>query len=146
MTTRPSGRWIRLGMAAGACVAVALAASPRAALADDCAGDGTQSALNMCADDAFKAADATLNARYAEILARLEGNAELTERLRAAQRAWVAFRDAECDFATAAVEGGSIYPMVAAECAQGLTEERIKAFDVFLSCKEGDLTCPVPPG
>ena len=59
---------------------------------------------NMCADKAFKAADARLNDVYGKVLAHIaEGGVEepydsksWDKSMREAQRAWVAFRDADC--------------------------------------------------
>ena len=110
----------------------------------DCANAADQATLNACADASLKKADAELNALYRQITGRLdpEGRAHLV----AAQRAWIAFRDAECKFAASAVEGGSAYPMVHADCLASLTEARIADFKAYLACGEGDLSCPVPPG
>ena len=48
--------------------------------------------------NAYKKADAELNVLYRQITARLKDDKATTELLVAAQRAWVAFRDAECAF------------------------------------------------
>jgi hypothetical protein len=36
--------------------------------------------------------------------------------------------------------------MVAAMCADGLTQSRLKDFERYLKCEEGDMSCPVPAG
>ncbi|MGH6864756.1 MAG: lysozyme inhibitor LprI family protein [Methyloceanibacter sp.] len=43
----------------------------------------------------------------------------------AAQRAWIAFRDAECGFSSSGVAQGSDYPMVATPCREELTRDRV---------------------
>jgi uncharacterized protein YecT (DUF1311 family) len=86
-----------------------------------------------------------LNVLYEQIKQRLKDDADTTKLLVAAQRAWVTFRDAECKFSTSGVSGGSAYPMVNAECANGLTRKRIDDFKTYLKCEEGDLSCPLPP-
>jgi hypothetical protein len=43
---------------------------------------------------------------------RLGADEATKKRLKEAQRAWIAFRDAECDFATSGSRDGSIYPMI----------------------------------
>lgn len=96
------------------------------------------------AQDDLKAADAELNRLYREMEARLADDADTLERLKASQRAWIAFRDAECAFAASAVEGGSAYPEVVASCRAGLTTKRVADFNAYLACEEGDLACPVP--
>ena len=114
------------------------------AIAQDCGGDASQADLNQCADAAFKRTDAELNAAYREIVGRLAGDLEARQRLVAAQRAWLAFRDAECAFATASSADGSIYPMLYAACLDGLTGARQEQLQAYLNCQEGDLSCPVP--
>ncbi|MFQ2812649.1 lysozyme inhibitor LprI family protein [Aeromonas caviae] len=48
------------------------------------------------------------------------------ERLRTAQRAWIAFRDAQCRYEVGVYEGGSMAPMVHSSCLTQLTEARTK--------------------
>lgn len=115
------------------------------AAAQDCPGDGTQLALNECAGKALAAADAALDKRVAAIHARLKDQPERAEKLEAAQKAWTAYREAECGFAASGVEGGSIYPLIAAQCQAELARTRTEALDRYLHCEEGDTTCPVPP-
>jgi uncharacterized protein YecT (DUF1311 family) len=40
---------------------------------------------------------------------------------------------------------GSMYPMVIAGCKESLTNVRLKDFQGYLNCQEGDTSCPVPP-
>lgn len=127
---------------AAATLALCIAALPAAAA---CGPDSNQMELTECAGASFNAADANLNQRYKSILDRLDGQPDKAELLRAAQRAWITFRDAECAFATSGVAGGSIEPMVDAECRTRLTTERTEALGTYLKCEEGDTTCPVPP-
>lgn len=132
---------VTLSLAFAAPLAPALAASA----AEDCAGDGTQLALNECAAKALEAAEGTLDERLAEIRDRLGDLPERAEALDAAQTAWQAYREAECTFAASGVEGGSIYPLVMADCQRTVTEARIEALAPYLACEEGDTECPVPP-
>jgi uncharacterized protein YecT (DUF1311 family) len=85
-----------------------------------------------------------LNALYQKIKERLAADAETTRLFVAAERAWVPFRDAECNFAASGVSGGTIYPTIYAECLERLTKARIADFKAYLACEEGDLACPVP--
>ncbi|MER2508778.1 MAG: lysozyme inhibitor LprI family protein [Amaricoccus sp.] len=119
-----------------------LGGMPLAAHAD-CGPEATQSELNTCAGTDYQAADAELNNLYKEMIARLGAD---KAPLVAAQRAWVTYRDAECDFVASSVAGGSIYPMIRGECLTDLTRARSEEFRGFLACEEGDLSCPVPPG
>ncbi|MBO1074075.1 lysozyme inhibitor LprI family protein [Roseomonas marmotae] len=125
-------------------LAALLALAPLPALAQDCSRQATQADMNECAGDGLRKADAALNEAYQQIMARLRPDAPARQALRDAQRAWIRFRDGECDFATIGVEGGSIRPMLAAQCRQRLTEERLAQLRRYLSCREGDLDCPVP--
>lgn len=94
--------------------------------------DGTQQNMNACTYAEWEAADADLNRVYAEVLATLQdsdanfppdGNSE-EDRLRTAQRAWVAFRDANCDLAGYPMRGGSAEPLLTYGCMRQMTEER----------------------
>jgi uncharacterized protein YecT (DUF1311 family) len=123
-------------------VLMLLAAWPAAA--QNCGPDATQMDLNDCAGDGLRKADAALNETYGRIMNRLKPTPAVAQALREAQRAWLRFRDGECDFATAGVEGGSIRPMLVAQCRQQLTEQRVAQLRRYLSCQEGDLACPVP--
>ncbi len=127
--------------------AMALAAltgfSAPAARAQDCT-DATQMGLDECAGAAYKKADAELNQIYGRIVARLGQDAGTKAKLVTAQKAWIAFRDADCAFRASAVAGGSIYPMAMALCLADATKQRVSELRPLLSCQEGDTTCPVP--
>jgi uncharacterized protein YecT (DUF1311 family) len=116
-----------------------------AAHADECEDAEDQATMTACAEQAYEASDSELNTLYREIEHRLGDDPETRELLIESERAWVAFRDAECTFAASAVAGGSVYPMVSAMCLDDLTQKRIEAFRQYLDCEEGDLSCPVPP-
>ena len=102
------------------------------------------SSVRACADRAFQASDARLNDLYKQITARLKDDADTKKLLTAAQRSWVGFRDAECSFATSAAADGSAHPMLVAQCRTELTDKRAGELKTYLSCAEGDLSCPVP--
>ena len=116
------------------------------AMADDCENAQSQTDMTECAAKALQHADAKLNAHYKEIEGRLKDDAPTRKLLVSAQRAWIAYRDAECTFQPSGAEGGSAYPMLVASCKAGLTTERAKALEDYLHCQEGDLSCPVPAG
>lgn len=92
----------------------------------------------------LKKADQALNQTFKKVQKRLEGDAAGKARLVKAQRAWIAFRDAECTFRSSGDDGGSAAPMVAAGCRADLTNDRTKQMKAYLNCQEGDLACPVP--
>ena len=74
-----------------------------------------QSEMNRCADLDARTADTDLNHVYQELLAKLKGDDNATKKLRAAQQAWIAFRDAHLQELYPAkdkqAEYGSIFPM-----------------------------------
>ncbi|MFB9979817.1 lysozyme inhibitor LprI family protein [Mesorhizobium kowhaii] len=115
------------------------------ARADDCANAQDQATTDECAGKDFDAADKKLNGAYKQIEARLKDNAASKKLLIDAQRAWVAFRDAECAFQGGPpANAGSVRPMVVANCQAGLTNLRLKDLQDYLHCEEGVLDCPVP--
>lgn len=120
--------------------AICLTVLTTAAAAQDCDDPQTQAAMNACAGIAYEEADAALNASYGEVRSRLDD--EGREQLVATQRAWIAWRDAECAFRSRGVEGGTIYPTIHAGCLTELTEQRTADFEAMLECPEGDLSCP----
>lgn len=126
--------------------AVVIVAMPAFAFAKDkCADAQDQATMNQCADASFRESDKKLNALYKQIEARLKDDADTRKLLVKAQQDWVRFRDAECDFQTAGAAGGSVMPMLVAQCRDSLTQSRVKDFGSYLNCQEGDLSCPVPP-
>ena len=100
-------------------------AAPTATRAPDpCADAQTQLALTECADRQYREADAALNSAYRPLLAALDDPHR--ERLKAAQRAWIAFRDAECRLAASVALGGSMEPQLELACRKDMTEARVK--------------------
>lgn len=125
--------------------AATLLTVPALALAaDKCADAVDQATMNTCADAAFKQSDKKLNELYRQIEARLKDDANSKKLLVQAQQDWVKFRDAECSFRTSASAGGTVAPMLISMCMDGLTQSRVKDFESYLKCREGDLSCPVP--
>ncbi|KWA82725.1 hypothetical protein WL29_26285 [Burkholderia ubonensis] len=110
----------------------------------NCANAADQASMSACAERAYRKSDAELNRAYEAVTARVRANRPLAEKLVSAQRAWVAYRDAECGFSSAGAEGGSVHPMVVSMCLDDLTKARTESLQGYLSCEEGDLACPVP--
>ena len=109
------------------CIAALLAAcAPAAAAAQEddefCPEGRTQFEMNACAAEELNAADSVLNVAYQDLLREIEP--ERVELLRAAQRAWIRYRDAECDLEASEVGSGSLEPMVHALCLAGLSRRR----------------------
>lgn len=128
-------RSISVGLLLGALVA----ASPRPGHAQGnsdqvaCDTSGNTHELNRCAELEFEAADRDLNDVYKKVLAQiaLEGGDKPWDgktweaRVRAAQRAWVAFRDADCkDAVPMEWQGGTGTTAAVLGCMSGLTKAR----------------------
>ena len=114
------------------------------AVAVDCDNANDQATMNQCAAQQHAAADTELNALYQLISMRLKGQPDRKKLLVETQRAWIAFRDAECTFSASGVEGGSLFPLVYSNCTTDLTKARVQTFKNYLKCQEGDVGCPVP--
>lgn len=115
---------LRVAFALLATLAVARAAPAQGFSPSACGADQSQPALNDCAWRRYRAADAALNRVYRTALAADTGAAAVS--LRAAQRAWVRFRDAQCAYVAATYDGGSMQPMQQGACLEEVTFARIK--------------------
>jgi len=89
----------------------------------------TQLDLNECYGEQFRNADAHLNGVYASLLKQLqsEKSETATKKLQAAEKAWIRYRDLHCEAARFEFEGGSMSPMVWAQCMAMTTDHRIEA-------------------
>jgi uncharacterized protein YecT (DUF1311 family) len=90
----------------------------------------TQAQMNQEAAADFKKADAELNKVYPQVVAKLD--AEGKEKLKAAQRAWVAFRDAQAELDADMARGGTMAPLLRATSMTQTTEDRVKQLKAFL--------------
>lgn len=125
-------------MRRAACLAAFLCAAAPARSADPCAGTA-QMDLNACAGADYARADAAMNVAYGKLMRRIGPKAK--DGLRAAQTAWLPFRDASCTLEAMGVAGGSMQPQVRAECLTRTTVARTKVLTGYLTCVEGDASC-----
>jgi len=99
-----------------------------------------QSELNRCAALDARDADADLNRTYQELLSKLKNDDRATKKVRAAQRAWLAFRDSHMEELYPAdnkqSEYGSIYPMCYARVVTAMTKQRIADLRKMLDDKD----------
>ena len=107
--------------------------------ADDCANASSQIDLDVCYGKQYAAADAELNATYTALMKQVSPESQAS--LRAAQRAWLAYRDKQCAFNLLGRGDASVYPMVLAICKTSLTMQQNDELKAQLNCEEGDLTC-----
>ncbi|WP_321870958.1 lysozyme inhibitor LprI family protein [Burkholderia ubonensis] len=106
----------------------------------DCANDAaTQTNMDECIGHNLKASDRKLNETYRALLAKV--SSEGSNQLRKSQRAWIAWRDAQCEFNTMGTRGGSINSSMYARCIDELTRDQTRRLDAQLHCREGDLSC-----
>ena len=116
----------------------ALAIEPALSSAE-CRNTSVQSELTICAYQEFERADRDLNHLWARLIAKARscdrsadcGRTASDQRseeqiLRKGQRAWVQFRDAQCEYEGLDERGGSMEPMTVNLCLARLTHERIK--------------------
>ena len=102
----------------------------------------TQKELNDCAAEDFRNADAELNEIYRKVLLKYSGDAQASDRIKKAQQAWIAFRDAHIDSLFQAldkVKYGSVYEMCRLMQLTNLTTERTRMLKAMLEPKEGDV-------
>jgi uncharacterized protein YecT (DUF1311 family) len=91
----------------------------------DCKNTPIQAELNECAQAEFLKADRALNAQWkTTVIVFRERSREDEARLRAAQRAWLTFRDAECEARWPFDLGVSLDKMLHINCLTNLTIER----------------------
>jgi uncharacterized protein YecT (DUF1311 family) len=115
----------------------------------NCDDPQAQLELNMCAWRDFETADAALNAQWAETSARMKALDEDIDRandnqpghletLLEGQRAWLGFRDAQCRSESFMARGGSMQPMLVAQCLAYMTELRTEQLRVLAAGPEGN--------
>jgi len=110
---------------------LAMACTPLAARAADpdwpASCDADQMSMNACAFQRWQKADRELNALYGKLMKQADA-----DKLQAAQRAWVQYRDLECKYEGADSEGGSLQPQDIANCNNRITRQRLADFRLLL--------------
>lgn len=90
----------------------------------------SQHEMNQQAFEDFEKADAELNKIYAKVLTKLDDIGK--QKLRAAQRAWVAFRDAQAELDADEMRDGSAAPLLHSGSRAGTTRKRIADLKEYL--------------
>jgi uncharacterized protein YecT (DUF1311 family) len=123
------------------CIATSLLLTTHTAFAaqPNCANATDQATLTQCANISLKASDAKLNQTFRALQAKVSKPGK--DKLQKAQRAWITWRDAQCDFNSSGSSDGSIHGMVLASCLDDLTKAQTKLLDSQLHCQEGDTSC-----
>lgn len=91
--------------------------------------DGTTRDVETCLGREIERSDAELNRYYAAAVKRLTdtGQTAALARLRASERAWIRYRNAECDAVWEYWSKGSIRGTFSADCRIRLTRDRTMA-------------------
>ncbi len=96
----------------------------------------TQYAMNVCANEEAKRADDELNRIYKLLLTKVRDDALATDKIKAAQKAWIAYRDAYIAAMYPAedkqAEYGSIFPMEVELLGAKLTRQQTAALREIL--------------
>jgi uncharacterized protein YecT (DUF1311 family) len=100
---------------------------------------GAGARMSRCAHFHFLASDIELNSTYKTLMEKL-----ITERSKTglikAQRTWLAFRDATCEYENVGWENGTGWGGVFNSCLNNLTKERTLKLKEYLSCNDNG--CP----
>ncbi|ARM13605.1 MULTISPECIES: lysozyme inhibitor LprI family protein [Rhizobium] len=114
--------------------AMLLASGAASAQDIDCQNPKTQSDMTSCEVARHETADKALNEQYKKTRAAmvaidkdLDGDMKGAEKaLVKAQRAWIDYRDAQCDAFGFQARGGTMEPMLVAGCLAEETDKRTK--------------------
>ncbi len=102
----------------------------------------TQLETNQITNNVYEKADKELNDLYHKILIEYKTDTVFIKNLKASQRIWITFRDAELKMKFPEREPGyygSVLPMCVASYLEKLTRERIKTLKVWIDgIQEGD--------
>jgi uncharacterized protein YecT (DUF1311 family) len=125
---------------------------PTASQEGPCDKAMSQTEMNLCSGEEYRRAGARLNAVYAKALALMGHDLDeargrndkrqeayeqtAIDKLKAAERAWIQYRDLHCDAAGQQYEGGSMRPMVVSDCLKQTTDHRIE--EIKQAYEDGD--------
>lgn len=87
----------------------------------------TQNEMHRDAMADFKKADATMNAAYQKLMSAIGKDKQ--HKLKAAQQAWLKFRDAESAFLSSNSVGGSVYPTLLVGNRTTLMQQRTEGLN-----------------
>jgi uncharacterized protein YecT (DUF1311 family) len=128
---------LKIGLVGGALMLLAAGAAHAEDV--DCDNAQTQSDMTSCAQARYDEADKALNVQYKQTRAamvaidgELDGDMKGAEQaLLKAQRAWIGYRDAQCENYGFQARGGTMEPMLVAGCLADLTDLRTKELKVL---------------
>jgi uncharacterized protein YecT (DUF1311 family) len=101
----------------------------------------TQTEMNACASDEAARVDAELNEVYRKLLSKAASSPEAVPKIKTAEKAWIAYRDAYIDAMYPAkdkpAEYGSIHPMEVELLRAKLTQQQVTALKELLQQYSG---------
>jgi uncharacterized protein YecT (DUF1311 family) len=136
---RTSQRGVRTAVFVGTVMLVAPTMHSQEVPAKCRDGGQTQLEMNACAGQKADSA----KRRLAALLAELDGvlQPHVRQSLANVQARWSELRDLDCDWERSMFQGGSVAPMVYANCIAAQTEQRIGRLKPFL-CEGAGMTAP----
>jgi uncharacterized protein YecT (DUF1311 family) len=105
----------------------------------------SQQEMNLLAAKDLATADAELNKIYQQVL-EAQNDDEAKKLLKTAQKAWLAYRDAEADHAADETRGGSMAPLLSYATKTSLTEERTAKLKLKLGVEVPEVPLVMPEG
>ena len=87
-----------------------------------CKDAATTAAMRACENSRYEKSEQKLNAEYGQLMKQLDRSRQ--EKLRAAQRAWLAFRDANAAFLASEAENGTLAPLIKVSALADMTDAR----------------------
>lgn len=102
-----------------------------------CNPAGNQAELNQCALEDYQAADNQLNKTWKKLMAKFKADKTATSKFKAAQKAWIVFRDAEIEAMFACDNQamncwGSMEPMLRYGELTALTQARTQRLQKYI--------------
>ncbi|NJL09985.1 MAG: DUF1311 domain-containing protein [Calothrix sp. SM1_7_51] len=94
----------------------------------------TQQELDKCAEFSYKNVDSKLNNVYQQLLASTPEPRR--RKLTSAQRVWMKFRQAACDYERTLSRAGNVAPTLYYGCLSKITDQRAQELQEYL--QEGD--------
>jgi len=87
-----------------------------------CSSETTTAGMRNCENLRYERAEQALDSVYAKLMKQLDATGKA--KLRAAQSAWLQFRQADADFQAQVAEGGTLAPLIKVTVMADLTEAR----------------------
>jgi uncharacterized protein YecT (DUF1311 family) len=97
---------------------------------EDCDNFESTNEINQCILRNLEDSDAELNKTFKRLRSKLDE--EAAKKLVTAQKAWLSFRDAQCDLEADQMRGGTLEKVLFNGCLDRLTVERTKSLKTII--------------